>query len=501
MYLLAVGSLLAPFLAAGEPIRAELLNSDDACLKSDGEDCSVELLQGQMRKHMGQDAGKESEGESLVGSAEEAFVPKIQTPYSVMPCKDSVLTTPKMSGDLYDKVIRTVMQALEGLPDTCTPTNCPQADVSGCIVRMAGHDFMDYRPDVGLGGSDACLDLKEPDNNGLARCVVNGDFGVSVYDMYKEFCDKISLADFIVMAAEGAMTFTRRIYLKEFPSRKEISFKDKFLYGRTTAIECDFSTHILPNPEESCSDVQRVFLDNLGLTWTGAAALMGVHTLGRAKIQNSGYDGWWSDAENSRRFNNDYFVSLVTKGWMPERKLGGNKDKNQWINSNFNYDEEVHGKQMMLDTDLCLLYSNSRNKYEEIRAADHSCCAWTIPSAVPKAVELYAKGEFCGESENVTEFWGALATGKDDADRIAKWKQFEAKTGEKAMTVFTDIREACCRGNRAAPDCGGVTHPTGPAAHAVFEFADDDGLWQKEFLNAWRLVTNIKGKKLKPLDQ
>ena len=28
---------------------------------------------------------------------------------------------------------------------------------------------------------------------------------------------------------------------------------------------------------------------------------MGVHTLGRAKVENSGYHGWWSDPENSRR--------------------------------------------------------------------------------------------------------------------------------------------------------------------------------------------------------
>eukprot|EP00438_Fugacium_kawagutii_P033424 Skav208971 [mRNA] locus=scaffold1694:38869:41238:- [translate_table: standard] len=26
-----------------------------------------------------------------------------------------------------------------------------------------------------------------------------------------------------------------------------------------------------------------------------AAALMGVHTLGKCRIENSGYDGWWSD--------------------------------------------------------------------------------------------------------------------------------------------------------------------------------------------------------------
>eukprot|EP00448_Togula_jolla_P030433 CAMPEP_0170623860 /NCGR_PEP_ID=MMETSP0224-20130122/29926_1 /TAXON_ID=285029 /ORGANISM="Togula jolla, Strain CCCM 725" /LENGTH=73 /DNA_ID=CAMNT_0010950347 /DNA_START=9 /DNA_END=226 /DNA_ORIENTATION=- len=57
-------------------------------------------------------------------------------------------------------------------------------------------------------------------------------------------------------------------------------FKDQFRYGRTTADSgCTFSEGRLPNPQESCDDVDRVFVKNMGLTWPEAAALMGVHTL------------------------------------------------------------------------------------------------------------------------------------------------------------------------------------------------------------------------------
>merc|ERR1712176_1646210 len=65
---------------------------------------------------------------------------------------------------------------------------------------------------------------------------------------------------------------------------------------------------------------------------------MGVHSLGRAQTRFSGYSGWWSDALNSRRFNNNYYISMVTKGWMPERSLSDihgvpQVDKNQWQRS------------------------------------------------------------------------------------------------------------------------------------------------------------------------
>jgi len=495
-HLLAVTSLMAPFMAVGEPIGAEPLTSDDACLKSDGEQCSAALLQGRMKKKTDSEQGNKTE--SLLQSVDDSS--SANTPHKLMPCEGAVLTTPKMSSDLYDKVIRRVLRALESLNDLCTPERCPQADVSGCILRAAGHDLMDYNPDLGLGGADGCMDMKEDSNKGLNPCLIKGEFGVSVYSLYKQFCDKISLADFIVMAAEGAMVFTRRIYVKEFPNRRQISFKEKFRYGRTTATECDWSKNVLPNPEESCSDVKRVFLDNMGLTWTGAAALMGVHTLGRAQIQNSGYDGWWSDVENSRRFNNNYFVSLVTKGWMPQTRVDNNSAKNQWVNSNLNFDNEVH-PEMMLNTDLCLLYSNGRTEHEEIRAADHDCCAWTIPSAAPRAVRVYSQGEFCGEPENVTEFWSTLPTGTDDADRVEQWQAWQERTGERPNRIFADIRGACCRGDRRAPDCGSVTHPTGQAAKEVFEFADDEAVWLKEFKNAWWFVTNTRNQQLKLLDE
>jgi hypothetical protein len=43
-------------------------------------------------------------------------------------------------------------------------------NIAGCMVRTAGHDFMDFRIDVNgkqVGGSDACMNFLDPDNNGI----------------------------------------------------------------------------------------------------------------------------------------------------------------------------------------------------------------------------------------------------------------------------------------------------------------------------------------------
>ena len=131
--------------------------------------------------------------------------------------------------------------------------------------------------------------------------------------------------------------------------------RSQFKFGRTTATTCDFAHGRLPNPENSCSAVKETFVDSMGLTWAQAAALMGVHTLGRAQVSNSGYNGWWSSALMSRKFNNDYFVSILAKGWSPEASVAGNPAKNQWKRADSGADEAALGKEMMLNTDLCFL--------------------------------------------------------------------------------------------------------------------------------------------------
>merc|ERR1719446_1041662 len=228
---------------------------------------------------------------------------------------------------------------------------------------------MDYKAGDGPGGSDGCLDMHDGDNAGLAECISTGEHGSSLADAYADHCTTISLADFFVIAAEAVMEVSRQHVLNDDSSRIAIDFKSNFKYGRTTALNCEFAEGRLPNPENSCGAVEDVFVTNMGLSWEETAALMGVHSLGRAQVSNSGYDGWWSDFENSRRFNNDYFTSIVLKGWAPETNVGGNSGKNQWQRVDYGTDEANLGKEMMLNTDMCLYYAMDDDGNVELDAA------------------------------------------------------------------------------------------------------------------------------------
>ena len=52
---------------------------------------------------------------------------------------------------------------------------------------------------------------------------------------------------------------------------------------------------------------------------------MGVHTIGRAKKENSGYEGAWTNTPGT--FDNNYYKSQLVNGWKPVNVGPG---KNQW---------------------------------------------------------------------------------------------------------------------------------------------------------------------------
>jgi hypothetical protein len=213
-----------------------------------------------------------------------------------------------------------------------TDTNNDKANFAGCIVRTAGHDFMDFRTNNGVetGGSDGCINFKDPDNNGLPQCLQKWN----INKIYENFCTEVSLADFLVIAAEAIMgNQASNADLVNYykPGNLAWYFRRDFKAGRTTAETCPSSDFLMPNPELGCVGLKSIFIDHIYKAstepWILTAAISGAHTLGSAKISNSGYNGFWSDVQNAHLFNNDYFISLVAKGWGPELAVGGNAGK------------------------------------------------------------------------------------------------------------------------------------------------------------------------------
>jgi len=127
-------------------------------------------------------------------------------------------TTPTLSSEEYDTIVNEITAIMQEYKTAspCTNNNCKLADFAGCALRLAGHDFMDFRD--GVGGSDGCLNFDDADNKGLINCVrgdfdLNGDvdpdsFNKTLHDVYANHCANVSLADFVVIAGEAVMGFT-----------------------------------------------------------------------------------------------------------------------------------------------------------------------------------------------------------------------------------------------------------------------------------------------------
>jgi hypothetical protein len=255
----------------------------------------------------------------------------------------------------------------------------------------------------------------------------------------------------------------------------------------------------MPNPEEGCDDIMSLFKSHIykfapkremkRLT----AALLGAHTLGSAKLENSGYVGSWSSAGSEGVFDNDYYVQMLTRGWGPDLAVAGNPDKNQWKTVDKGPSDR---KMLMLDSDLCLAYDNNslhaacmkennfdnkackslQNKGTPIKATTGHCCAWTHKNALfnKGVLDKETSGNLCGQ---------------------------EVKKKEKA-TNFQGMREACCanEGTDSSGDCDSSAWPKGPAFPMVLAFAADENLWLESYAQAWKLATENGHMGLKTLN-
>lgn len=190
-----------------------------------------------------------------------------QYPVDVFTCpsEEKVLTTADdFSNREYEAIAESVNELYDDVED--------KAAFAGCLVRLAGHDFMDFRytyetkpdgkqrmaPSDKSGGSDGCINFADKDNSGLAECIQR----FNLTDAYREHCGVVSLADFIVIAAEAVMGRTATSYREDdeyAPGTLARVFRDQFRAGRTTVESCSWNTGLMPDPEAGCDDVMPLF--------------------------------------------------------------------------------------------------------------------------------------------------------------------------------------------------------------------------------------------------
>ena len=227
--------------------------------------------------------------------------------------------TTAFTTDLYSQIALDVFELYN--------SSIAQPDFASCLVRLAGHDFMDFRQQADgttTGGSDGCINFDDPDNSGLQLCLL----ATNIQSIYDKYCDVVSLADFIVIASEAVMarTATKFDANNAFTAGSlEDVFRQKFKAGRATSETCE-TVGMMPDAEKGCTDLKSIFIDHIyndgkkkqSARWRLTAAITGAHTLGQARRENSGFRGSWSDSTNQGIFNNDFYKSLVLKGWAPQ---------------------------------------------------------------------------------------------------------------------------------------------------------------------------------------
>lgn len=80
------------------------------------------------------------------------------------------MTTEAMHPSDYKKIVRDLLKQFNELDRES------QAGFAACTLRLAGHDFMDFRHDTSnTGGSDGCINFSDPSNAGLSQCIAQHD--------------------------------------------------------------------------------------------------------------------------------------------------------------------------------------------------------------------------------------------------------------------------------------------------------------------------------------
>mmetsp|Transcript_43603 Transcript_43603/g.100513 ORF Transcript_43603/g.100513 Transcript_43603/m.100513 type:complete len:759 (-) Transcript_43603:55-2331(-) len=439
-----------------------------------------------------------------------------------------VTTTQSLSCEEFEIAWQRTALVYDRLGGRCNDRSCTRADFAGCILRMAGHDFMDFY-NSSIGGADGCIDLSDPDNLGLQDCLLDDKdvLEVPAYGLLRAWhtkhsdykdkpapCEFMSFADFVVMAAEVVIDRSRpTVKFDGAPTKKLFRNGDghrKFTYGRTTKDTCAVSeANRMPDPEQGCIENSRVFVHNMGLSFEETVAMLGVHSLGRCRLENSGFEGAWEGAPDIKVLDTTYYRSMIANGWRREKTPA---NRTQWRRSDEDApeasDRRIH--EIMLDTDLCLTFDeyiqyhdamDPNGPYRQVplktRADEEQLCdcAWTaplFPESLPPTKAPYSiipslepRGEkFCGVDLDDVEFRFL-----PDKRHCCSDGRDESELDEEGLQAIRD-----CGGNPTLE--AGVGGPTElrsgwrpETALAVAQMATEDDVFVMHFATAWAKAT------------
>jgi len=269
------------------------------------------------------------------------------------------------------------------------------------FVRLSFHDC------VGDGGCDGCVDHTDSHNAGLLK------YTDALETIYPNFETKMSRADFWMLAAVEALTNATEHVDDKF----EVSDETEFKVGR---IDC--GSHPLetakgnfPSAFYNYDEMEQYFADEFGFTSREMVALMGAHTLGRARAEDSGFEGRWvpgrltDGIRHTDVLDNTYYFNLRGK-WIQKSVVdpSGNS-KLQWQRDGFD-----------------------ANTYDNTNAANQSSMYMNSDLAISWQFEnstVYGDGSI----SCTIEIQGNCRTSKTCCSKAASVEDFEAFTNDNAL--------------------------------------------------------------------
>ncbi|KAL3907688.1 MAG: hypothetical protein SGARI_003413, partial [Bacillariaceae sp.] len=180
----------------------------------------------------------------------------------------SLLVDTCFTQGVFDEIV----VAVKTIADTYTHLR-DKGHFFGGIVRLAAHDFMDYDQTQDDWGMDGCIDWTAPDNAGLDTIWCEDAVACPLKEIYTNtFAAVVGRADFWVAAANAVIQITSKPFTDLLGgSHSELVLP--FRYGRTDNDVCVNSAIRLPGAQH-CDEVQKTFIDHMGMTWRQGAALL-----------------------------------------------------------------------------------------------------------------------------------------------------------------------------------------------------------------------------------
>ena len=268
----------------------------------------------------------------------------------------------------------------------------------GGFARLIFHDC------IGDGGCDGCLDINIPPNAGLIRYITTLD-GLFT----SRYADKMSRADFYALAAVVGLEKATSYSQDKFRGRYQLKFGRK----DCSTVPHEDSKNKFPSALGNIDDTLSFFAKEFGFNTRETVALLGAHTLGRVRMETSGFEGRWVrntsiDGVNPASVLDNEYYKEILRPWVQVDITSpfNGRSKAQWqdpntpantVSTRLNPDQLP----MLLNSDFCFLLN-----FTVIDASGHIGCRLCPPSNIlPGCCTLSSTLPLVSQYANDNRLW------------------------------------------------------------------------------------------------